>query len=175
MDRCTCKITPGTSAYGGNQIDSRGCEKHDTRDEIIEQLRQERDNALRYTELLIAERDTAQAGEARAVEACQMINEQKADRLEEMAFDAGYRDQESDAALLRECAAMMREREVSEVQWDTEGGAAKNGLYLWAGPVLNGFVCLVFKQQKRLYLDWHPTLEAARSAAVAWVNEQEGQ
>ena len=75
MDKCTCKITPGTSAYGGNQIDSRGCEKHDTRDEIIEQLRQERDNALRYTELLIAERDAARAGEARAVEACQRIEE----------------------------------------------------------------------------------------------------
>ena len=39
MKDCTCKITPGTSAYGGNQIDSRGCEKHDTRDEIINTLR----------------------------------------------------------------------------------------------------------------------------------------
>lgn len=109
MDKCTCKITPGTSAYGGNQIDSRGCEKHDTRDEIIEQLRQERDNALRYTELLIAERDTAQAGEARAVEtlravvagaypldnqpsALDWLDQQRrkaaAEALEEFAYDA---------------------------------------------------------------------------------------
>lgn len=80
---------------------------------------------------------------------------------------------DADAALLRECAGMMRERGVSEVQWDTEGGATKNGLYLWAGPVLNGFVCLVLKQQKRLHMDWHPTLKAAQAAAVAWVDEQE--
>jgi hypothetical protein len=103
----------------------------------------------------------------------EITNEQKADRLEEMAFDAGYRDQESDAALLRECAAMMRAR--STVEWHAEGGATKNGLYLWAGPVLNGFVCLVLKEEKRLHLDWHPTLEAARSAAVAWVDQQEGR
>lgn len=76
------------------------------------------------------------------------------------------------AALFRECAAMMREGEA--VQWDAEGGATKNGLHLFAGPVLSGFTSLVTKQGQTLYMDWHPTLEAARAAAVAWVNGQEG-
>ena len=77
------------------------------------------------------------------------------------------------AALLRECAAMMRER--STVVWHEEGGATKNGLYLWAGPVVNGFASLVQRGRRRLHLDWHPTLEAAQAAAVAWVDEQEGR
>ena len=89
--------------------------------------------------------------------------------------EANQREQESDAALLREAAAMMREWGVSEVQWDTEGGATKNGLYLWAGPCVNGFASLVQRGRRRLYLDWHPTLEAAQAAAVAWVDEQEGK
>ena len=38
-----------------------------------------------------------------------MTNEQKIAQLEEMAFDAAYGDHDADAALLRECAAMMRE------------------------------------------------------------------
>lgn len=100
-----------------------------------------------------------------------MTNEQKIARLEDMAFDATCRDQGTDAALLRECAAMMRER--GTVQWHAEGGAVKNGLYLWAGPVVHGFASVVQRGRRRLHLDWHPTLEAARSAAVAWVDEQE--
>lgn len=108
MDKCTCKITPGTSAYGGNQIDSRGCEKHDTRDEIIEQLRQERDNALRYTELLIAERDAAQAGEARAVEALRRCYEGAARQLAEP------RDHDDDqyalTAIATDCEAVLAAR-----------------------------------------------------------------
>ena len=55
-----------------------------------------------------------------------------------------------------------------------ESGATKNGLYLWTGPVLNGFVSLVAKDGRTLHLDWHPTLEAAQAAAVAWVDGQEG-
>jgi hypothetical protein len=113
-----------------------------------------------------------------------MTNKQKAKRLEEMAvsqdrlsvvlFPADSRKALTDAALLRECAAMMREWGESEVQWDAVGGAAKNGLYLWAGPCVNGFASLVQRGRRRLYLDWHPTLEAAQAAAVAWVDEQEG-
>lgn len=102
-----------------------------------------------------------------------MTNEEKIARLEEMAFDAAYRDHDADAALLREAAAMIRAR--STVEWHAEGGATKNGLYLWAGPVVNGFASLVQRGRRRLHLDWHPTLEAARSAAVAWVDEQEGK
>ena len=114
-----------------------------------------------------------------------MTNAEKAARLEEMAvsqdrlsvvlFPADSRKALADAALLRECAAMMRERGVSEVQWDKEGGATKNGLYLWVGPVRNGFVALVTKGGRTLHCDWHPTPEAARAAAVAWVDGQEGR
>ena len=67
------------------------------------------------------------------------------------------------------------ERSRSTVEWHAEGGATKNGLYLWAGPVVNGFASLVQRGRRRLYLDWHPSLEAARSAAVAWVDQQEGR
>lgn len=89
-----------------------------------------------------------------------MTNEQKIAQLEEMAFDAAYGDHDADAALLRECAAMMRER--STVERDAKGGAIKDGLHRWAGPVLNGFVSLVTKEGRTLHCDWHPTLEAAR-------------
>jgi hypothetical protein len=101
-----------------------------------------------------------------------MTNEQKAARLEEIA-DWYIRPSEADAALLRECAAIMRAR--STVEWHAEGGATKNGLYLWAGPVVNGFASLVQRGRRRLYLDWHPSLEAARCAAIAWVDQQEGR
>lgn len=77
------------------------------------------------------------------------------------------------AALFRECAAMMRERQT--VDRDAEGGAAKNGWHLWAGPVLSGFISLVTKDGRTLHCDWHPTLEAAHDAAVAWVDGQEGK
>lgn len=128
-----------------------------------------------------------------------MTNEEKAQRLEQMAkwadsnalrwkdraVNCGSHPRESegcmvlfkaesaDAALLRECAAMMRER--GAVRWDTEGGATKDGLYLWAGAVCNGFASMVLKGTRRLYMDWHPNLEAAQAAAVAWVDEQEGR
>ena len=103
-----------------------------------------------------------------------MTNEQKAQRLEEIAA-CPLCMESTDGKLLREAAAMMRERGVSGVQWGTEGGAIKNGLYLWAGEVANGFASLVQRGRRRLHLDWHPTLEAARSAAIAWVDEQEGR
>lgn len=101
-----------------------------------------------------------------------MTNEQKAQRLDEIAA-CPLCMESGDGKLLREAAAMMRER--STVEWHEEGGAIKNGLYLWAGPVVNGFASLVQRGRRRLYLDWHPSLEAARSAAVAWVDQQEGR
>lgn len=101
-----------------------------------------------------------------------MTNEQKAQRLEEIAA-CPLCMESADGKLLREAAAMIRAR--STVEWHAEGGATKNGLYLWAGPVVNGFASVVQRGRRRLHLDWHPTLEAARSAAVAWVDEQEGR
>ena len=106
-----------------------------------------------------------------------MTNEEKTERLEEIADNCegygSYEQRQSDPALLLECAAMMRER--GTVEWNTGGGATKNGLYLWAGPVCNGFASMVTKGKRPLYLDWHPTLQAAQAAAVAWVDEQEGR
>ncbi len=63
-------------------------------------------------------------------------------------------------------------REPSTVDWDAEGGATKNGLHLFAGPVFSGFISLVTKQGQTLYMEWYPTLQAARDAAVAWVDGQ---
>lgn len=102
----------------------------------------------------------------------EMTNEQKAQRLNEIATHY-IQIAMKDAALLREAAEMMRER--GTVEWDTEGGATKNGLYLWAGAVCNGFASMVCKGKRRLYMDWHPNLEAAQAAAVAWVDEEEGE
>lgn len=101
-----------------------------------------------------------------------MTNEQKARRLDDIAthyIQIGQKD----AVLLRECAAMMRKRQA--VERDAEGGATEYGLHRWAGPVLNGFISLVTKDGRTLYYDWHPTLEAARAAAMAWVDQQEGK
>jgi hypothetical protein len=103
-----------------------------------------------------------------------MTNKQKAKRLEEIAA-CPLCMESADGKLLREAAAMMREWGESEVQWDAVGGAAKNGLYLWAGPCVNGFASLVQRGRRRLYLDWHPTLEAAQAAAIAWADQQEGK
>ena len=115
MKDCTCKITPGTSAYGGNQIDSRGCDKHDTRDEIIATLR------ARLAEVE-AERDAAleRAREARKIadkfaehcgNACKQLEAVERERdaliagqsqlyakIEEAAKDAQRLEGERDAA-----------------------------------------------------------------------------
>jgi ribosomal protein S18 acetylase RimI-like enzyme len=106
-----------------------------------------------------------------------MTNEQKADRLEEMAFDSGYRDQESDAALLRECAAMMRER--GKVQWVKVAGSATRHIALYRGWLLeidkNRGWWHWSMEAANFYYGRADTLEAAQAAAVAWLDEQEGK
>ena len=107
-----------------------------------------------------------------------MTNEEKADRLEEMAFDAGYRDHEIDAALLREAAAMMRER--GTVQWMKVAGSNTQQTTCYRGWILEvdeGEVLWSWSADsaKGRYGYRGPTLEAAQAAAVAWVDGQEGR
>lgn len=135
-----------------------------------------------------------------------MTNEHKAQRLDEMStalqrqavysslcaglnaegssrramHEANQREQESDAALLRETAAMMRER--GAVQWEQFGSGAAT-IYLrrlivvqrWLKP---RFRWDVNEQDSDMLGDafgYADTLEAAQAAAVAWVDGQEGK
>ena len=103
-----------------------------------------------------------------------MTNEQKAQRLDEIAthyIQIGMKD----AALLRECAAMMRER--GTVEWV---GSDSRQMALYRGWVLEvdeGEVSWRWSADsaKGRYGYRGPTLEAAQAAAVAWVDEQEGK
>ena len=100
-----------------------------------------------------------------------MTNEQKAAMLECIALGC----LEGVAALLRECAAMMRER--GAVQWV---GSDSRQMALYRGWVLEvdeGEVSWSWSADsaKGRYGYRGPTLEAAQAAAVAWVDEQEGR
>jgi len=112
-----------------------------------------------------------------------MTNEQKAARLEEMAvnqdrlsvvlFPADSRKALTDAALLREAAAMMRER--GESGWTAQFEREYKGKTLAvveAGPV--GWYWYV-DGSADYEAEIAPTLEAAQAAAVAWADEQEGR
>ena len=105
-------------------------------------------------------------------------NEQKAARLDEIAthyIQTGMKD----AALLRECAAMMRSRPA--VQWMKVAGSATRHFALYRGWVLEVETNLgrwewSADAAKDFFEDnWADTLEAAQAAAVAWVDEQEGK
>lgn len=137
-----------------------------------------------------------------------MINEQKAARLDEMAaalqgqadysslcaslntqgssrramHEANQREQESDAALLRECAAMMRER--GGIIWTSEG----HGMVLTSAVYRNRLMAIVGRSGRTFFwtvsraaareheeFGTADTLEASQAAAVAWVDEQEGK
>lgn len=106
-----------------------------------------------------------------------MTNPQKAQRLEEMAaYMAENGLWSDDAPLLRESAAMWRERNPDDALWELEyqrrykridlcviegftgqwqWSATRNGAHAWSG--------------------WEHTLPAAQSAAMAWVDAQEGK
>lgn len=122
-----------------------------------------------------------------------MTNEQKAKQLENLAAeqtkDAEFcrslkRDYEPDiaqavaheakAAILRESAALWREREDSPVRWSGLSHADYKGRILHAAF---GEVCdwTVYQDSKRVACGMAPTLDAAKAAAVAWVDAQEGK
>ena len=103
-----------------------------------------------------------------------MTKDQKAARLEEIA-DWYIRPDDADVALLREAAAMMRER--GTVEWV---GSDSRQMALYRGWVLEvdeGEVSWSWSADsaKGRYGYRGPTLEAAQAAAVAWVDEQEGK
>ena len=108
----------------------------------------------------------------------EMTNEQKAQRLDEIATHY-IQIAMKDAALLRECAAMMRER--GAVQWMKVAGSATRHFALYRGWVLEVETNLgrwewSADAAKDFFEDnWADTLEAAQAAAVAWVDEQEGR
>lgn len=106
-----------------------------------------------------------------------MTNEQKAARLEEIA-EWYIRIGDRDAALLRECAGMMRER--GTVEWMKVAGSDSRQMSLYRGWLLE----VGQGDQEWNWLaesgkggdgDEAPTLEAAQAAAVAWADEQEGR
>ena len=106
-----------------------------------------------------------------------MTNEEKAARLDEIAthyIQIGMKD----AALMRECAGMMRER--GTVQWMKVAGSATQQTTCYRGWVLEvdeGEVSWSWSADsaKGRYGYRRPTLEAAQAAAVAEVDEQEGR
>ena len=82
------------------------------------------------------------------------------------------------AALLRECAAMMRER--GKVQWVKVAGSATRQMALYRGWLLevgkgDGKWNWSADSAKGFDGDEASTLQAAQAAAVAWVDEQEGR
>ena len=107
----------------------------------------------------------------------QKTNEQKAQRLDEIAthcIQIGMKD----AALLRECAGMMRER--GTVQWMKVAGWAGRQVALYRGWILavdegEALWSWSADSAKGRYGYRGPTLEAAQAAAVAWVDGQEGE
>ena len=138
----------------------------------------------------------------------EMTNEQKAARLDEMAtalhgqanlsglcaslnaegssrramHEGNQREQESDAALLREAAAMMREQK--GISWTSEGhgmvltsAVYRNRLMAIVGRTGRTFFWTVSRVAAREHEEFGTadSLEAAQAAAVAWVDEQEGR
>ncbi len=112
-----------------------------------------------------------------------MTNEQKAAMLECIALGC----LEGVAALLRECAGMMRER--GGISWTSEGYGSegygmvrtsaiyRNRLMVIVGRSGRTFFWTVSKVAAREHEEFGTadTLEAAQAAAVAWVDEQEGK
>jgi len=103
-----------------------------------------------------------------------MTNEQKAAMLECIALGC----LEGVAALLRECAGMMRER--GKVQWVKVAGSATRHIALYRGWLLEidknrGWWNWSVEAANFCYESDADTLEAAQAAAVAWLDEQEGK
>jgi hypothetical protein len=116
-----------------------------------------------------------------------LSNEQKAARLEEIADNRQARAEEwlvgiacevalADAALFRECAAMMRERNPEDAVWELEYQRRYRRYDLVAGEGFDGkwhwSACYCRLRDKT---GDAVSLSAAQAAAVAWVDGQEGQ
>lgn len=101
-----------------------------------------------------------------------MTNGQKAQRLEEIAA-CPLCMESADGKLLREAAAMIRERGESgwTAQFEREY-KSKTLAVVEAGPI--GWYWYV-DGSADYEAEIAPTLQAAQAAAVAWVDEQEGR
>jgi hypothetical protein len=105
-----------------------------------------------------------------------MTNEEKADRIEAIADGMLL---PSDAALLREVAAMLRERD--GVRWeDTEGGesclAVYGGYLLRVDRASDPTYWTVYDGDVLFVKRWRAAdVDAAKAAAIAWVDAQEGK
>lgn len=113
-----------------------------------------------------------------------MTSEQKAQRLQFLAAEMEHADNgAADAALLRECAGMMRERGAVQVKARWESGS--NGYYResacrYKGHFLNVLhkrpvVWIVFKGPGIVQQGDERTVAAAQAAAVAWCDAQEAK
>ena len=115
-----------------------------------------------------------------------MTNAQKAQRLDEIAthyIQIGMKD----AALLRECAGIMRER--GGISWTSEGyGSEGYGMVLTSAIYRNRLMAIVGRSGRTFCwtvskvaareheeVGTADSLQAAQAAAVAWVDEQEGK
>lgn len=113
-----------------------------------------------------------------------MTNEQKAARLEQIA---DWYLGSPNAALLREAAAMMRER--GGISWTSEGyGSEGYGMVLTSAIYRNRLMAIVGRSGRTFFwtvskvaareheeFGTADSLQAAQAAAVAWVDEQEGK
>jgi len=103
-----------------------------------------------------------------------MTNEQNAKRLEEISA-CPLCMESGDTPLLRESAAMLRERD--GVRW-------VDSMFGYSVCIYRGYaICVVgyegwhaFNRVKDQYeKGFFPTLDAAKAAAIAWVDGQEGK
>lgn len=109
-----------------------------------------------------------------------LTNEQKAKRLEELAETFECLG-DTDAALLRESAALWRERD--GVRWEECPMGYHIALYRRAFIEIQPFARTMHTIKVRTFngtysrqwSDIVPTLEAAKAAAIAWVDAQEGK
>ena len=101
-----------------------------------------------------------------------LTNAQKAQRLEQMAESK----LPADAALLRECAGMMRERNPDDAMWEVEYQRRYKRYELCVGENYDGvWHWTATRSGLQSGYGTEHTLDAAQAAAVAWVDGQEGK
>jgi len=104
-----------------------------------------------------------------------MDNEAKAKRLEEISA-CPLCMESGDAALLREAAALMRERHPDDALWELEYQRQYKRFDLCAWQGSNGKWHWTATRSDLCYRSGEAdTLAAVQSAAIQWVDQQEGE
>lgn len=105
-----------------------------------------------------------------------MTNEEKAKRLEDMALIPVFLDRQ-DEALLREAAALMRERRSDDAFWGVEYHRDYRRWQLTVGEFMDRWRWKVsYKGSEVCAACGRATTHAAaQAAAMAWVDEREGK